>query len=136
MKPAFVSAFLVAASLTLGGCAHSPDQMSAISPSQLSVTEINAELAALSAEASALYRNGDRLAGVAPLASQAPTRLYVSDSNGVLLTAYTPGDARDYSSFASFRSSSRPFGYARLEALAKRRAELYAELNLRGRAPR
>lgn len=127
---------LFAGLLTLGACAHA-DEMAMLATSALSVADINGEIDAISAEAYALRQGGDPLRGV-PLASgvnTAPVNLYVADSNGVLLTAYTPGDARDRYSPAN-PGSSRPFAYARLEALEKRRAALYAELRQRGLTPR
>jgi hypothetical protein len=123
---------LFAGLLTLGACAHA-DEMAMLATSALSVADINGEIDAISAEAYALRQGGDPLRGV-PLASgvnTAPVNLYVADSNGVLLTAYTPGDARGGYSSTSF-GASRPFAYARLEALAKRHAALYAELRQRG----
>lgn len=124
MKHVLASA-LFAGLLTLGACAHSGD-MAVSAPSALSVAEIKAELAAISAETSSLWRG--RPYPTTPLADQRPTILYVSDSNGVLLTNFSP-EPRPFRS--SFQGSSRPWGYPRLEVLAKRRAQLYAELDQR-----
>lgn len=125
-------AIVLAASLAVVGCSHLSDDLSALSPSQLSVAEIKAEIAGISAEATALRSGADRVrrVPVPAMADPTPVRVTYVDSNGGVITNYLPGDDRGRYSRSGV-GSSRPFGYARLEALAKRRAELYVELSQR-----
>lgn len=131
MKFAFVP-IVIAASLAVTACAHTSDQAATLPASQLSVAQINAEIVTLSAQASALGQGGYYPgAGLVHASTEpAPAQFYVSDSNGVPLA--TPlSIAMPRPSFSSYASSSRPFNYVRLQALAKRQAELYAELSER-----
>lgn len=125
---------LFAATVALTACATSGEMASA-PPSQLTVEQINAEIAALSAEANALYGGGS-LRIPMPLADTRPVRVTYVDSAGVVTTNYSPGDTDRYTYRTFGSGSSRPFYYARLEALDKRRAELHAELRQRGVAQR
>jgi hypothetical protein len=120
---------MFAAAVALSACATS-GEVASTAPSQLSVAEINAEIAAISAEASALYR-GEVRGPVPAIADHRPMRLTYVDSTGAVMSNYLPGDTDRYS-YRSFSSSSRPYFYARIEALAKRRADLHAELRHRG----
>lgn len=129
MKHAFVP-LIFAATIALAACATSGEMASA-PPSQMSVEQINAEIAALSAEASALYDGSSRRIPM-PLADTRPVRVTYVDSAGVVTTNYSPGDTDRYAYRTFSSGSSRPFHYARLEVLAKRRAELHAELRQRG----
>ena len=129
MRHAFVP-LLFAATVSLSACATS-GEMASVPPSQLSVAEINAELATISEEQRALFGGEVRRFPVPAMAHHRPLRVTYVDSTGAVMSNYTPADVRDVPLPQSF-GSSRPFAYARLQALADRTANLYAELRQRG----
>ena len=128
MKAAFFAA--LALSVGLAGCALTSDQAFAPAPSQMSVAELQRDIAAISKRMSAI-RSRPSFAGETPQPTT-PVVYSYADPNGGTFTNYTRAEAQRLASTP--RRSRSAYDEVQLNGLAKRRLELTMELRRRTQA--